>query len=104
MTKEECLPILLAEIKASFPGIPEPAEVIPHKWKYSQTRKSMDSNPGRLEKFPYFFFSKKNDFCSGFQFVNEKVALFGDGFVKQANFDGCIESAHMLSQHLINKI
>jgi len=85
MTKEESLPILLNEMRSSFPGIPEPTEAIPHKWKYSQTRKSMDNTPG-------------------FTFINEKVALFGDGFVKQANFDGCIESAHLLSQHVLTRI
>ena len=55
MTKEESLPILLNEMRTSFPGIPEPTEAIPHKWKYSQTRKSMDNTPGTVSNNNFFF-------------------------------------------------
>ena len=54
MTKEESLPILLNEMRSSFPGIPEPTEAIPHKWKYSQTRKSMDNTPGTVSNYKFF--------------------------------------------------
>jgi len=82
VTKEEALPFMLAELKESFPDLPQPKQTIPHKWLYSQTVNSMPDNPG-------------------FHFINDTVGLFGDGFVDMANFDGCVESASKLSEHIL---
>ena len=84
MTKEEVLPILQKSVSETFPSLPEAKEIFSHKWLYSQPTSSI------LQK-------------EGFIYVNKNVALFGDGFCERGNFDGCIQSASKIAQHLKEK-
>ena len=35
-------------------------------------------------------------------FTHDRVALFGDGFAKQGNFDGVIDAASSITNHIMN--
>ena len=38
LSKEDALPLLLAEVERLLPGLPQPAGALCHKWRFSQIR------------------------------------------------------------------
>ncbi|KAM4623696.1 renalase isoform 2-T2 [Polymixia lowei] len=73
--KEVVQPIILEELNKLLPGLPQPASIKCHKWRYSQVLSAVPGCPGQMT-------------------LHDEPLLVcgGDGFI-HSNFDGCVESA-----------
>lgn len=78
--KEMVKNMIMEKVMQCLPDLPQPAEVICQKWRYSQIFRSYADNPGCVV-------------------VKTKplIVLGGDGF-SSSTFDGCIDSAEAISE------
>ncbi|XP_034281831.1 renalase isoform X3 [Pantherophis guttatus] len=73
--KEKVQQLIINELKAIMPHLPEPASIKCQKWRYSQVTEAFSGSPGQIT-----LHAKPFLICGG------------DGFV-HSNLDGCIDSA-----------
>ncbi|KAM3835665.1 renalase isoform 2-T2 [Vipera latastei] len=73
--KEKVQQLIINELKAMMPHLPEPASIKCQKWRYSQVTEAFPGSPGQIT-----LHTKPFLICGG------------DGFV-HSNLDGCIDSA-----------
>ncbi|KAM6442647.1 renalase isoform 3-T3 [Liasis olivaceus] len=73
--KEKVQQLIVDELKATIPHLPEPASIKCQRWRYSQVTEAFPGSPGQITLHTKPF-----------------LVCGGDGFI-HSNFDGCIDSA-----------
>ncbi|XP_077115020.1 renalase [Ranitomeya variabilis] len=83
--KEVVQPLILKQLDAILPNLPQPKYVKCQKWRYSQVMEAFPDCPGQitLHREPFLL-------CGG------------DGFT-HSNFDGCTESALRIVESLVSR-
>lgn len=72
---EKVQKLILEHLRDVLPGLPEPASIKCHRWRYSQVTKAFHGCPGQITLHTQPF-----------------LICGGDGFI-HSNFDGCVKSA-----------
>ena len=85
-TKQEMAAPLLEAVRRLLPDMPEPAEVLVHKWRYSQTSRPYPGHPGAV-----------------LLHAAPPLLAAGDSFT-HSNFDGCLHSARAAAAKLLEII
>ncbi|NP_001087333.1 renalase, FAD-dependent amine oxidase L homeolog [Xenopus laevis] len=84
--KESVQSLIMAQLKAILPDLPQPKSIKCQKWRYSQVTEAFPDCPGQIT-------------------LHDEPLLLcgGDGFT-HSNFDGCTHSAVQMAETLVTRL